>query len=112
MEYVRRYTDIGKVEGYVPESIDRSIAVAESEDWQDLTVDKSMPFSQGYAINSAIEQMRIPKVTSAYFFGTIGEHGFYGLQAEYKNGTARIYMADNGCDCVVVAIDFAEKKGA
>ena len=32
--------------------------------------------------------------------------GFYGLDVKYKNGQAQIYMADNGCEIVILATDF------
>lgn len=102
----RDYTAIGEREGYTKEAIDSGILTA--QDWQDISVDKSVAFSQGYAITEAIKQFRIPKVTHVSQFGMIDGHSLLGIRAKYKNGLAEIYIADNGLDAIPVAIDFEQ----
>jgi len=100
----RDYTSIGTVAGYDREQIDKGILTI--DDWQDLKKDKTMAFSQGCAVNEAIRTFKIPHVSHVAQFGIICGHGLIGIRAQYKNGMAQIYLADNGCECIPVAIDF------
>jgi hypothetical protein len=102
----RDYTKIGESEGYTRELIDAGIKTI--DDWQDLEKDKTMAFSQGFAVNEAIKVFNIPHVSHVAQFGMVCGHGLIGIMAQYKNGMAKIYIADTGCECIPVAIDFEE----
>jgi hypothetical protein len=100
----RDYTSIGESSGYNQEQIDKGILTI--DEWQDLAENNKMAFSQGYAVNEAIKTFKIPHVSHVAQFGMICGHGLIGIRAAYKNGIAQIYLADNGCECIPVAIDF------
>ena len=100
----RDYTSTGADAGYNQEQIDKGILTI--DEWQDLEKDKTMAFSQGFAVNEAIKTFKIPKVSHVAQFGMICGHGLIGIRAQYKNGVAQIYLADNGCECIPVAMDF------
>ena len=102
----RDYTGIGAESGYDRGQIDKGIETI--DEWQDLAENKTMAFSQGYAVNEAIKTFKIPKVSHVAQFGMICGHGLIGIRAQYQNGTAQIYLANNGCECIPVAMDFQE----
>ena len=100
----RTFTEVGK-EQYSKEEIERSIAKI---NWVDFRR-KNLPFCQGEALKSTISQCNIPlsKIVKMTLHGVIkNTHGFYALDVDYKNGNAKIYIADNGCSACVVASDF------
>ena len=100
----RHYTEIGEKEGYTQDSI--NMAVLTLKQWQDVADNKSLPMSQGMAINKAIEVCLIPEVSAVAVYGHIDDDSFYGIKAVYSNGKATIYIADRGTDCTIVATDF------
>jgi hypothetical protein len=70
----------------------------------------------GMAINKVIEEFRLPKVTGFAISGferpgvpDVSEGfypGFYGIEANYRNGRARIYVLDVGSTLIPLASDF------
>jgi hypothetical protein len=101
---MRNYTKIASKE-YEREEIDKAVP---SLEWEEFRRD-NLPFSQGEAIKNIIQGCNVPlsKIKKMALHGCIKEsHGFYGLDVDYKNGNAKLYIADNGCSCCVVASDF------
>ena len=101
----RTFTEVGKLSGYTPEEIENAISRI---DWEVFRRD-NLPFCQGEAIRKVVNGCNIPlkKISRMALHGVIKEsHGFYGLDVKYKNGQAQIYMADNGCEIVILATDF------
>lgn len=112
----RDYTQIGEKEGYTRGAIDAGILSI--EDWIPTTritgESVSLPMMQGMAINEAISQLKLPKVSEVAIFGDITSgsghaYGLYGIKCEYKNEFVTVYIADDGCDVIPVAMDVTEK---
>ena len=106
------YTNIGKEAGYEEEKINQAIKRVE---WENFRTE-NLPFMQGEAIKNVVKQCKIPLtgIQKMALHETIvikdEEHGFYALDVKYKNGQAKIYVADSGCECCVVASDFTPCK--
>lgn len=75
----------------------------------------------GMAINKLIEEFRLPKVTGFAISGferpggpeADGFYpGFYGVEANYRNGRARIYVLDIGATLIPLASDLFEEEVA
>ena len=92
-----------------------------SLEWQDITAGESMdaPASPGLAINACIRELRMPRVDQVAWHGLAstvdwrdrdkaeGEHySIYGIQANYTNGRARVYVIDIGTATIPLASDF------
>lgn len=105
----RTFTRVGKGYGYERESIERSINELE---WEKFRTD-NLPFMQGEAIKQVIKQCNVPlsKIKKMALHGGLDRNsheaiGFYGLDVDYKNGNAKLYIADDGCEICIVASDF------
>jgi hypothetical protein len=97
---IRTYTEVGKKDGYEAEEID--IAVNRTK-WEPFRT-TNLPFCQGEALNAVISQCGIKRMD---LHNHIKEsHGLYALDVSYKNGQAKIYIADDGCETRVIASDF------
>lgn len=103
---MRNYTEIGKE--YNKNDIDVAI---NQINWKDFRT-TDLPFMQGEAIKQVISTCNIPlkgikRMALHNSINHNGEtHSLYGLDVKYKNGNAKIYIADSGCEVVVVASDF------
>jgi hypothetical protein len=62
-------------------------------------------FMQGSAINTAVRELRIPKV-GRVAIGAFNRYTLIGIEGQYKNGRARVYLVDTGVELVPVASDF------
>ena len=77
--------------------------------------ESKMPMSQGMAINEAIRQLRIPKVSAVSFHGGFwGDHGFtygiLGIEGYYKNDTrVRLYVVDDGTGITPIMAEVNQK---
>lgn len=103
------YTNAGKEAGYTEEEI---IEAVERIDWEPFRT-SNLPFSQGECLKTVIKECKIPlsKITRLSLHGVIkSSHGFYGLDVNYANGRALIFIADNGCSACPVAVDFTPNK--
>ena len=108
----RTWTSIGApyVEGREAQ-INRAIdALA----WESVEGEK--PMMPALAIGDAIKQLRLPKVSRVaiattdltYPDGDCGRayYALYGIEANYKNGRARLYLLDRGSESIPVCSDF------
>ncbi len=105
-EYVQR---IGK------DDIEKTI---DELDWQDVPEGGklTLPFIPGEAINTAIAEFDIPKVSKVALGsfelpapdaeGDGFYPGFYGIEGNYKNGRARVFVLDTGTVLVPIVSDF------
>jgi hypothetical protein len=90
-------------------------------DWKEVEV-MSLPAMPAMGIQEAIKELRLPKVSAIAFNGALefpgrpGEDGeypsLYGIEANYTNGRARVYLVDNGCEIVTVCADFWAEEEA
>lgn len=83
----------------------------------------SVGMAPGLGIKECIKQLRLPKVTAIATNGWIerpdpsspdpeepmtATYAIYGIEANYKNGRARIYVLDSGTEMLPLAADFWE----
>jgi len=89
-------------------------AEIEAFDWQPVEDGMEVAFSPGHAIKTAIQEFRLPKVSAiaiSAFAREGGENedgfypGFYGVEANYVNGRARVYLLDTGVELIPLASD-------
>lgn len=77
--------------------------------WQDAPEgDHSieLPMAPGLAIRQAIKELRLPKVSRFAISIDLAPFGFYGIEANYRNGRARVYIVDQGSVLTTLASDF------
>lgn len=96
--------------------VERTISRLE---WREFTDGMSLPMCPGLGIEAAIKELRLPKVSAIAYNGALSfpapddesEYpGLYGIEANYKNGRARVYIVDNGCELLPIAADFWAKE--
>lgn len=110
----RTWTVIAEVYNASEEQRQQISAIIDALEWRDWR--KTMPFAQGYAIQNAVRELRIPQVSQIAWNGTLsftysdndegGCYGIYGVEGHYKNGRARVYLLDRGADVMPLATDF------
>ena len=105
----RDYTKIGEKEGFTRDAINRGIDTI--TEWIELRGKTSLPMMQGMAIQAAIKQLHLPKVSHVAVFGGFGDgYGLYGIKAHYKNADVTLYIADSGTEVIPVAADVEERR--
>jgi hypothetical protein len=79
-------------------------------EWQELfPAGVTMAMMPGEAIKAAIAELRLPKVSHVATSNEMAPYGLIGIRAHYKNGTANVYLVDEGCQIVVLCSDFYPK---
>lgn len=73
-------------------------------EWEPVTGEK--PMLPGLAIKEAIKELRIPKVTRIAISHELAPYGLYGIEGNYRNGRALVYIVDRGAVLTPVASDF------
>ena len=73
-----------------------------------LGLPEKLPAMPGLAIQSAIRELKIPNVSN---IGINHGLGLYGIEGNYKNGKAKVYLVDSGTTACVIASDFWPKEG-
>lgn len=90
--------------------------------WHEMPV-SDVPACPGLAIREVIAQLDLPKVTRVAWGGLIEEpdpadprwtaaYELLGIEANYSNGTAQLYVLDKGGECTPLCADFEEKAVA
>ena len=101
----RHWSEVGKAE--VSDSgrprIEAEIAELE---WEPAAPGLSMPMMQGMSINTAIKNLRLPRVTALAWNGVVGNFALIGIECNYAMGRCRVYILDTGMACIPVAHDF------
>jgi hypothetical protein len=69
-------------------------------------VEGAKPAMPGLSIKEAIRELRIPKVTRIAISNELAPYGLYGIEGNYKNGRALVYLVDRGTEIIPVASDF------
>lgn len=89
-------------------------AEIETFDWQPVEDGLEVAFSPGHAIKTAILEFGLPKVSAIAISGFAREGGdeedgfypgFYGVEANYRDGKARVYLLDTGVELIPLASD-------
>lgn len=91
-----QFTNIGKE--YSKDNEDKILKEIDSLEWQDLPL-KDAPFGQGYAIQGAIKEWKIPAKKVA-LYGMFCSYGFYGIQTKKQ----QIFFLDDGCSLTPIAL--------
>lgn len=80
-------------------------------EWQPVPLVDRVPFAAAYALKAAITEFRIPKVSAIAVDGPVIEnrYGIYGIEGNFVNGRARVYLLDRGSDLVPLATDYYAK---
>jgi len=104
----RDWMKIGQAHYATEESKARLIAAAEAITWQEIPPGGSleMPMCQGLAIKEAIKALRLPKVSHVAESSALAPYALLGIRAHYANGTADIFIVDEGSRCTPVFADF------
>lgn len=71
----------------------------------------SKPMLPGLAIKEAIRELGIPKVSRIAISHELAPYGLYGIEGNYKNGRALVYLVDTGGKVTPIASDFYPKEG-
>jgi hypothetical protein len=78
--------------------------------WHECTPTLRPPALQSLAIRAALAEFNLPNATAVAWdsvFMRAGEsHGLYGIEANYPNGRARLYLLDLGNTAFPVLCDF------
>jgi len=93
------FTEVGKKFGFKKSAVLREIETAK---WEPVKGNK--PFMQACAIQEAINQLRIPKVSMVAVHSGIGSYGLYGIRAHYKQGQVDIFIGDDGTSIAPVCM--------
>lgn len=109
----RTWTSVGK---HWTSADDRAHVEAEIDrlEWKEIGDAIDLPFLAGHAINAAIEQLRLPKVSHVAHDGYLrypdplqsAPLALYGIECHYPNGRARVYVLDRGTGLTPLASDF------
>ena len=85
--------------------------------WIPLQGTLTLPFSQGEGIKSAIRDLNLPKVSKISYGGGFGlscepsaGYGFYGIEANYKDCTIRVFLLDTGCSITPLFADHYNRQ--
>ncbi len=89
----------------------------ESMEWEPIPENGSLSLGAmpGMAIKTVIEEFGLPKVSAVAVSGfeRPGFYpGFYGIEANYSNGRARLYVLDTGTGVTPIVSDFEAKVEA
>lgn len=71
----------------------------------------TLPAVPGLAIKAVISELRLPKVSAIAISDALAPYGFYGIEANYSNGRALVYVFDRGSELIPLRSDFWPKEG-
>jgi len=100
------YMNIGKMFSHGQE--DKIKDEIEHAQWETVEPGKTYPMGQGMAVQSAIKEFKIPKVSHVALYGMLSNLGLYGIRGHYKNGTVEIFFVDDGVSLTPVAANEPE----
>lgn len=111
----RTWTDIGRhevldttLEGGTRITRRTVEAAIDELDWK--VPPKRLPALPGMGIKACIKELRIPKVSQIAISSELAPFGFYGIEGNYTNGRARIYIIDLGTHLVPLASELLEPE--
>ena len=123
-DYARTWTQTG-APYTTPERRPDVLAAIAALEWTAIPDGDSLtlPFLPGEGIKAVIAELQLPKVSALAWNGVVDwpaaqpggdrEHyAVYGIEANYKNGRARVYVLDTGTQLLPVASDFWPEQRA
>lgn len=94
-EHQENWTNIGRADWEGQQDSIRAAAAA--LDWRALPLD-NVPAMPGYGIQQVIRELRLPKVSRVAWSSDLAPCGFYGIEANYRNGRAQVFILDKGSE--------------
>lgn len=79
-------------------------AAIERLDWGEIPA--QLPMGPGMGIMAAVKELRLPRVSAIAISNELAPYSLYGIEANYRDGRARIYILDRGSDLLPLASDF------
>jgi hypothetical protein len=64
----------------------------------------------GENIKECIRELRLPKVSAIAISNEMAPYGLYGIESNFKNRRARLYVLDKGHVCTPLCSDFWPKE--
>jgi hypothetical protein len=64
--------------------------------WQEIKPGMTMPFMQGAAINSLMENFKLPKASHVCDSHELAPFGLVGIRAHFKNADVDFFAVDEG----------------
>jgi hypothetical protein len=109
----RDWTNVGRKEGYsgTPETDAKISKAIERLKWMEVESHREVAMMPGMAINEAIRQLRIPKVSHYAVSHELAPYGFVGIRGHYVNGDVDVFLVDGGDAVTPVCMDFTPKDG-
>ena len=105
---IRTWTEVGKQHSGTEEAKAGIQKAIDGLDWSIKPGDE-LPMMPGLAINKLLKEFNLPKVSWLAISSDLAPYGFYGIEANYRNGRARICFVDEGSRLVPVVHDFFGK---
>jgi hypothetical protein len=106
----RNWTTVAEAHNGTPEQRNRLNGILARLEWLEIGEGIEMAMMPGMAIDAAIDQLSIPKVTHVATSNEMAPFGLCGIRGHYKNGRADVYIVDEGDKVTVLASDFYPNK--
>lgn len=103
----RSWTTVGaalELEGRATPDRDEYARLFDGLEWEPVAGAK--PMMPGLAIKHAIAELGIPRVSRVAISHELAPYGLYGIEGNYKNGRALVFIVDRGAELVPIASDF------
>lgn len=102
----RSWTNIGKE--YTDGKQDEIAGmIGDTFSWQTPPCDMGMMPGEG--IKAAIKELRIPKVSRVGASHEMAPYGLLGIEGNFENGKAQIFLVDDGLSVTPIVTDFYPK---
>lgn len=109
-EFIGKPVDPAEWPGVIT-SRDMVVKAIENLEWQEVpNHGLEMGIAEAMAIETAIRDYKIPKVSHVATSPDLAPWGFYGIRGHYSNGVAEIYILDLGSQLATVRSDFTPKE--
>lgn len=100
----RNWTQVGHEHNGTQEQRDRLSDAFDALDWQPIPC--TMSGMGGLGIQACINELRLRNVSHVAESHELAPYGLYGIRCGFANGSARVYVCDEGSQMVVLASDF------
>lgn len=94
------WTEVGRE---YTEDKPKAISAINKLTWKPVNEVKTLPMSQGMAINALIKEFKIPNISDIAINGWLEDLPMYGVRAHYSNGTYDFIVIDSGTSITPIA---------
>ncbi len=106
----RNWTQVGRDHNGTDEQKTILGGMFDRLEWQEIfPAGITLPMMPGEGLKEAIRELGLPKVSHVAISNEMAPYGLMAARAHYKNGTANVYLADEGSRLVVLCSDFYPK---